>query len=187
MFYSFRSILNQLNDVEQVFNHPKDATTQQQRRINTQNILFIWLDANINVNNVGYQNVINQMQHTVNDINMFIDADECVEFIGDNSDTKICMIVSDLLGQNIVPIVHNMFQVDSIFILGDEKLYEEQWIKDWPKVRGIFIEISSAVEDLKQVAEQCEQDAISISFVPTGDNINLIQISCTLKCSKKYN
>jgi Tfp pilus assembly protein PilF len=78
------------------------------------------------------------------------------------------MIISGSLGQHIVPRVHNMSQVDSIFIFCGNKKRHEQWTKEWSKVKGVFTEITPICEALKQASQQCEQNAISISFVPTS-------------------
>ncbi|UJR18799.1 hypothetical protein I4U23_005705 [Adineta vaga] len=34
-----------------------------------------------------------------------------------------------------------MSQVDSIFIFGDDKTYHESWVKQWPKIKGVFTNI----------------------------------------------
>ena len=78
------------------------------------------------------------------------------------------MIISGALGQHIVSRVHNMSQVDSIFIFCGNKKRQEQWAKEWPKIKGVFTEITPICEALKQAAHQCEQNAISISFVSTS-------------------
>ena len=82
---------------------------------------------------------------------------------------KACMIISGSLGQHIVPRVHNMSQVDSIFIFCSNKKYHEQWTKEWSKIKGVFTEITPICEALKQAAQACEQNAISISIMATGD------------------
>ena len=82
------------------------------------------------------------------------------------------MIISGSLGQHIVPRVHKMIQVDSIFIFCGNKKYHEQWAKEWAKVKGVFIEIRPICQALKQASQQCEQNDISISFVATnGDGV----------------
>jgi tetratricopeptide (TPR) repeat protein len=78
------------------------------------------------------------------------------------------MIISGSLGQHIVPRVHDMSQVDSIFIFCGNKKRHEQWAKEWPKIKGVFTDIKPICEALKQAAQQCEQNAISISFMATG-------------------
>jgi len=85
---------------------------------------------------------------------------------------KACMIISGSIGQHIMPRIHNMSQVDSIFIFCANKKYHEQWTKDWPKIKGVFTVILPICEALKQAAQQCEQNAISISFMATGGDVS---------------
>ena len=52
-------------------------------RINVQmvqNVLLIWLDANINDNSTDCQNTISQLRRTVHTINTFTDGEECIDF-----------------------------------------------------------------------------------------------------------
>jgi tetratricopeptide (TPR) repeat protein len=85
---------------------------------------------------------------------------------------KACMIISGAFSRHIVPHVHNMPQVDSIFIFCGNKKNYEKWAKDWSKIKGIFTEIKPICEALKQTAQQCEQNAISISILSTGGDVS---------------
>jgi tetratricopeptide (TPR) repeat protein len=137
-----------------------------------QNVLLLWLDNNIDDNNDDCRNTVTQLRRAVHNINKFTDGDECVEFLQSMDNDKACMIISGSLGQHIVPRVHDMSQMDSIFIFCGNKKRHEQWAKEWPKIKGVFTDITPICEALKQAAQQCEQNAISISFMATGgDNI----------------
>jgi len=166
-------------EAEQASAHSKGADSR--RRINAQtvqNVLLIWLDNNIDDNSTDSRNTITQLQRVVNDINTFTDGEECIEFLDTITDNKACMIISGLLGKHIVPRVHNMFQVDSIFIFCGDEEHHKQWVKDWSKIKGVFTEVSPICEALKKAAQQCEQNAMPISFVATGggaSNENLNQ------------
>ncbi|CAF1225915.1 unnamed protein product [Adineta steineri] len=153
----------------------KDA--EGRRRINIQrmqNVLLIWLDSNIDETNDDSQNTITQLRRAVNDINTFTDVDQCFEFIGTVVDKKVCMIISGSLGQHFVPFVHDMSQIDSIFIFCDNQKHHEQWTKDWSRIKGVFTDITSICEALKKAAYQCEHNAIPMSFV--GSNKTLDQL-----------
>ncbi|UJR35672.1 hypothetical protein I4U23_028422 [Adineta vaga] len=147
--------------------------TCERRRIDIQriqNVLLIWLDANIDANNEDSQNKIAQLRRVVNDVNIYTDGDECFEFIETIEDRKACMIISGSLVQHIAPCVHDLSQVNSIFILCDNKQQHEGWVRQWPKIQGVFTEIEPICVALKQAAQRCEQNAVSISFVASGKN-----------------
>jgi tetratricopeptide (TPR) repeat protein len=160
--------------------------TMPRRRANAsmvQNVLLIWLDNNIDEEDNDCRNTIIQLRQGVNNINTFTDGDQCVNFVSKIKDNKACIIISGSLGQQIVPTVHDMSQVDSIFILSDNKKHHEEWAKDWPKIKGVFTEIKPICEGLKQAAQQCEHNAISISFISTSDadasKNNLDHLDCS--------
>ena len=144
-------------------------------RINVQmvqNVLLIWLDSNIDDNSTDCQNTISQLRRTVNTINTFTDGEQCIYFLQNMDNENVCMIISGALGQDIVPRVHTMSQVDSIFIFCGNKKYHEQWAKDWPKIKGVFTEIKPICEALKQAAQQCEQNAISITVMGNDGDVS---------------
>ncbi|CAF4193531.1 unnamed protein product, partial [Adineta steineri] len=170
--------INTQTNAKHVSNFSENAIANQ--RINMQrmqNVLLIWLDNNISDNNADCINTIKQLQRIVNHINTFTDGDQCVEFIQTITNNKICMIVSGSLGQYIVPLVHDLSQVDTIFILCNNQEWHKQWVEEWPKIKGVFTDIISICEALKQAAHQCEQNAISISFVASNKKLDQLDPS----------
>ena len=84
---------------EQASTVAKDAPVR--RRVDmkmVQNVLLIWLDSNIDDNNQDCQSTATQLRRVVNDVNTFTDGDECIRFIEDIDNNKVCMIVSGSLG-----------------------------------------------------------------------------------------
>jgi tetratricopeptide (TPR) repeat protein len=161
----------------------KGATENQRVNIKmVQNVLLIWLDSNIDDNNDDCNNTVSQLRQVVNDVNTFTDSGRCVQFIERINDEKACMIISGSLGEHIVPRIHNMSQVDSIFIFSGNKKCHEQWTIDWSKIKGVFTDIAPICEALKQAAQECEQNAIPMSFMATGGDTttkSLNQLDCT--------
>ncbi|CAF1305618.1 unnamed protein product [Adineta steineri] len=163
---------------KQVSSFSRDAVAN--RRMNMQrmqNVLVIWLDNNINENNADCSNTIKQLKRVVNNINTFTDGEQCIKFIQTINNNKICMIVSGSLGQHIVPHVHDMSQVDTIFIFCNNQEWHKQWTKQWPKIKGVFTDITSICEALKQAAHQCAQNATSISFVASNKKLDQLDPS----------
>ncbi|CAF1439641.1 unnamed protein product [Adineta steineri] len=145
------------------------------RRMNMQrmqNVLLIWLDNNIEDSNADCSNTIKQLKRVVNNVNTFTDGEECVEFIQTINNNKVCMIVSGSLGQQTVPHVHSMSQVDTIFIFCNNQECHIQWAKEWPKIKGVFTDMTLICDALKPAAHQCEQNATSISFVASNKKLD---------------
>ena len=166
------------------------AKTSAPRRLNiqmVQNVLLIWLDSNIDEKSDDCQNTLAQLRGAVNDVIIFQDSDECIEFLGTMDNQKACMIMSGALGESIVPRVHQLSQVDSIFIFCRNKEYHEQWSKKWSKVKGVHTKIVPICEALKEAAQQCEQNAMPMSFVTANEDPskkNLDQLDPTFMYSQ---
>jgi tetratricopeptide (TPR) repeat protein len=151
-----------------------------------QNVVLIWLDNSIDEGNDDCQNTLTQLRRIINAVSTFTGGDECIEFITNNSNQeKVCIIVSGALGQLIVPLIHNMSQVDSIFVFCGNRKRHEEWAKEWPKIKGVFTEISPICKALKEAAQQCEHNAIGMSFMPTSGGASNIP-SDQLDCSFMY-
>ena len=148
-----------------------------------QNFHLVWLDGNINENDDDCRNSIQKLKQVVNTVNTFVDFDECIDFINKIPEETAFMIISGALGQTIVPAIHNKKQVSVIYIFCGNKDRHEKWAKEWPKVKGVFTDIKPICEALKQAAQDCDQNAVSISFAPSGDSTTNKN---TLECSFMY-
>ena len=154
------------------FTPPKHARTLTPANVQmVQNVILIWLDSDINENSSECQNTIAHLRGAVNALNSFTDDGECIQFLEDIATEKVCMIISGALGQQIMPRVDDLSQVDSIFIFCSNKTYHEAWAKNWPKIKGVYTDIKSICDALKQVAQQCEQNAVSISILDANDTL----------------
>ncbi|CAF0758791.1 unnamed protein product [Adineta steineri] len=138
-----------------------------------QNFVVAWLDENIDEeNNIDCQNTIIKLREVVNAVNTFTNIEECVTFITDIKDEKVFMVSSGALGQTSVPMVHDMIQVNTIYIFCANTTQHEQWAKEWAKIKGIFSDIQSICDALKKATHKCDQNNISMSFKPmTVDTI----------------
>ena len=134
-------------------------------------LLLIWLDTSFDeVNDNGWHTIKTQLRDIVGSIHTFTDTDRCIDFLTDIGDEKIFLIISDTYGQNIVPIVHEISQLSSIYIFGGDKSRPEQWTK----VKSVFTGTSFPDEALRQIA----QDYIKIDEWNIISRLNLdVQLS----------
>jgi tetratricopeptide (TPR) repeat protein len=68
----------------------------------------------------------------------------------------------------MMPLIHDIIQLHTIFVICSNNNKDERWAKEWPKITGVFTEISPICETFKQATQQCEHNAISMSFVATN-------------------
>jgi len=163
-------------------NYSNKTTACEEGHIHlVQNVLLIWLDSNIDEeNNEDCRNTIIQIRRVVNSVKIFRNTDECHYFLTDVNNENIFMIISGALSRTIIPLIHEVVQLNSIFIFYANDTKHELWTAKWPKVKGVFAETSLLCIAIEQVAQQCEKNAIPISFVSTSDsasNQNLDQLN----------
>jgi tetratricopeptide (TPR) repeat protein len=144
----------------------------QRRRI-IQNFLVIWLTADIDQSEQDRQSVLTQLRDIVNDVNIFTQPDECVDFLKNIDDIKVFLIVSSTFGQQIVPLIHDVSQLNGVYIFFSTYPEREQWVKEWMKVKGIHTEITPIGESLQQAVRQYNQDSIAVSFVTVNEEASI--------------
>jgi tetratricopeptide (TPR) repeat protein len=154
---------------KQTVGKTKGAGARQRPNIRmVQNVMLVWLDKNIDDKKEDCCNTVTQLRHIGNTVHTFTDTDQCIDFVTDRYSEKVILIISGALCQNILPLVHDIAQLHKIFIFGKNKIRYEQWAKQWSKIKDVFTEVTPIYEALKQASQQCEQNAISISFVATN-------------------
>lgn len=107
-----------------------------------QNVHLIWLDANIDENRAVHQKTVTHFRHPINNMDKFIDSEECLQFLGNAVPEKICTMISGSFGQQMAPRVCNLLQVDSIFICYEKKKYHKESSKDWSKIKSRGLGVS---------------------------------------------
>jgi tetratricopeptide (TPR) repeat protein len=154
---------------EQTSALPKGTSARRRADIKmVQNVLLIWLDTSIDVKSEDCRNTISQLRRVVNTVHAFNDTDQCIDFLTDICNENVLMIISGALCKNIVSLFHAVTQLHTIFIFCEDQTRYERWANEWSKIRGVFTKITLICEVLEQASQQCEQNAISISFVSTS-------------------
>jgi tetratricopeptide (TPR) repeat protein len=159
------------------------TTSKQSNKVSVkqrilQNFLLIWLDPNIDESKDDCQKILQQFRSIINTIYIFTTSDQCIHFLQKIDHEKVFMVVSGALGQSIIPDIHENSQLDTIYIFCGDKTRHEEWIKQWPKIKGIHTQATSIVGALQKAVKQCNQDSIPVSFVSntSTDGQNLDQL-----------
>ena len=150
-----------------------------------QNFHLLWLDPSIDeVNNDDCRNVIAKFCQIVTTVNTFIDVDECIDFITEFNEEKAFVVISDQFSGDIISMIQDISQVDSIFLLCRQHIGDDKRANKWPKV-GVYTDIITICEALKQASSDYEQNSVSIGFVKKTDG-TVGQSLDTLDCSFMY-
>ena len=154
----------------------------QPKRRMAQNYLLIWIDASIDESDKDCQDILTQLRTVVYDINVFTQLDQAIDFLTELEKIKAFLIVGDTFGQQIIPLIHNISQLDAIYIFCDNQSPHEQWTEQWGKVKGVHTKIKTICEALQLAVKNCNQDSIAMSFAKvneTSSSQNLDQLEPT--------
>jgi hypothetical protein len=165
------------------------AGMMNQRRI-VQNYLLVWLDANVSTSNQDSQRTLEHLRTVINDVTVFTQPEDCVTFLQGIQLEKVFLIVSGSLGQGFVPRIHAMTQIDAIYIFCGEKTRHKQWVKEWPKVKGVFTQIKPISKALELAVKDCDQDCAAVSFASGSadgaSKINLNQLESSFMYTQLF-
>jgi plasmid stabilization system protein ParE len=95
---------------------------------------LIWLDVNANVKET--RNTEQKLRSIINHLKKFQDIKQCKRYIKKRSQKdRLVLIVTGQMGQEIVPSIHELRQVMSIYVFCMNKKYHEEWACKFRKVR----------------------------------------------------
>ncbi|CAF4442377.1 unnamed protein product, partial [Rotaria sp. Silwood2] len=105
---------------------------------------IIWLDANVNTNE--RRSAEQKLASIVKHFEKFQDKEQCQKYIEEQSEKdRLVMIVSGQLGKEIVPSVHNLQQVMSIYVYCMNKEINKQWASRFIKVKGVVVQLDELI------------------------------------------
>jgi hypothetical protein len=133
-----------------------------------QNFHLVWLDGSIDETNDDCCNSITKLRQVVNTVNTFINVDECIDFITDIGE-KAFVVISGEFSQPIISIVQDISQVNCVYIFSKNNVQYEKWAKEWPKVAGVYADVTPICEALRQATQDCDYNTVSISFTKKTD------------------
>ena len=74
-----------------------------------------------------------KMRSIIDFILQINNTESCIEKIK-KSEEYIFLIVSDKYAEKLLPRIHHLYQLNSVFIISDSIRTSEQWLQDYPKV-----------------------------------------------------
>ena len=94
----------------------------------------IWLDVN-HSNDQKTRKMEHQLRKTVNHLRKFTDIHRCEEHIRQTLEVnQLILIVISELGQQIVPSIHELPQISSIYVHSADQCNNNEWTKKFTKV-----------------------------------------------------
>ncbi|CAF3808194.1 unnamed protein product [Adineta steineri] len=100
---------------------------------------LIWLTNNENVH------IQTELRNIINHIEIFDDVEECKNYIENTSENdRLVLVTNDEFGRQIIPSIHQLRQISSIYINSQDK----QWTNDFSKVKAIHVKMDELVSQI---------------------------------------
>jgi hypothetical protein len=120
---------------------------------------LIWLNTNVNVEKT--RDTEQKLRSIINHLKIFEDIEQCQQYIEQKSlKEPLILIVSGRLGRKLVPLIHQLREVISIYIYCKDKKSNEQWSSKFSKVDSLFkksVEFISNFEQVKGVVVKVDE------------------------------
>ena len=101
---------------------------------NLETFSLFWLDAQVNTTEEN-RRTQQKLRQIINHLKTFDDQNQCQQHITTLSpQDRLVLIISGRCGRQLVPQIHHLRQLSSIYVYCMDKKANKQWAKDFPKV-----------------------------------------------------
>ncbi|UJR11106.1 hypothetical protein I4U23_015288, partial [Adineta vaga] len=115
-----------------------------------QNIVIIWADQGIDLSKKLYHDSVTKLQRITSIIYTCTNSKQCVNHVDNIHDKKIFIIVSDSLGEELLPLIHDKPQVEAIYIFSETKRQRLLWANKYSqKVKEILFTMEEIFQKIK--------------------------------------
>lgn len=168
---------------------PSRIRARPGRVIGIENICVFWLAESHKDEDQEHAESISRLHRIVGSVQTFSDPDELADFATEIKDQKLFVIISTAFAEYIVPLLHDLPQIDSIYILCHERTEHDQWTLQYRKVKGVYTNIEDICEHLKNHTSRAEHSLASISIFSSAileahDKVDLNNIDSSFMYSQ---
>jgi hypothetical protein len=101
---------------------------------NLETFSLVWLDAQVNTTEDNRQTQL-ILRQIINHLKTFDDQQQCHQYILSLSpQDRLVLIISGRFGRQLIPQIHQLRQLSSVYVYCMDKQANEQWAKDFTKV-----------------------------------------------------
>ncbi|CAM4907654.1 unnamed protein product [Rotaria socialis] len=115
---------------------------------NHETFSLVWLDPDVN-NSKENINVQQQLHACISHLETFDKADKCERFIrSEPINSRIILVASERFSVDLIPRIHQLSQVFSIYIYGVDKRKSNAWTNIYSKVKAVLTDINVLVSQI---------------------------------------
>lgn len=134
---------------------------------------LIWVDENSKNNSPDTKKIIEQLQNTAKNLELFVRIDESLKFLDDNKNKNVIIVTSGSMGRTLVPQVHSLKNVSSILIYCGIKANHEAWAKNWEKIVAVETEIEKICSKIRPLFVECSSSEEKFLFASNWKSLDL--------------
>ncbi|CAM4837065.1 unnamed protein product [Rotaria magnacalcarata] len=124
-----------------------DSTEKHEDNLETYSL--VWLEPAVNKVK-EYIDAQSQLRKIINHLQTFEEIEQCESYIKSVSkEDRIIFISNDRLGQEVVPRIHLLRQIFTIYIYNSDKKRSNDWAKNFEKVKGIGMQLNGLVDQIR--------------------------------------
>ncbi|CAF0789408.1 unnamed protein product [Adineta ricciae] len=128
----------------------------------------VWLDNQL-LRSEEYRDTQDKIRELFENFKEFSKPQQCLDFITNFFDGQILLITSSNLAKNLLLRIHSDKRIASIYLFFSSKTTDNQWAKDYSKIKGIVSDIRLIPSRIQQ---ERNRDPIALSFVSSTDIIS---------------
>ena len=118
-----------------------------------------WCDTSTEQLGVEKRHTLSHLRLIDEQVTTFIDVDGCLRYMDELDEMKqLVLILSGSLGKSLVPRVCHRDEIRSIYIFCRRLNEHGNWAKQFPKVKGVFDQITELCRTLRSDKEQLERE-----------------------------
>ncbi|CAF2083103.1 unnamed protein product [Rotaria magnacalcarata] len=141
---------------------------------NLETFSLLWLDAQVNTTDEN-KNAQKQLRTIINHLEIFHDPDDCIKYIKSCSEQdRIVLIISGRLSKELVPRIHDLRQLSSVYIYCWDKKPYKRWTTEYSKIKSVHNQLDSLILQIK--ADQRDrgklEEPMSINIYNAGSNVD---------------
>ncbi|CAF0986632.1 unnamed protein product [Adineta steineri] len=115
---------------------------------------LVWLDAATNNSNEQVE-AEQQLQSNIDHLITFTDISSCKKYLRScDKNCRLVLIVNGGFGRELVPKIHELQQIISIYVFCFDKQLHEEWTKQFNKVKGVFTQLTDLIAAIQSEGER---------------------------------
>ncbi|CAF1096330.1 unnamed protein product, partial [Didymodactylos carnosus] len=141
---------------------------------NLEDLTIVWLDANIILYTSNDSvDTIAQLQKIANFVKVFLDADECLDYVRSLENEKILLVTSGALGKIITPLIYELPQIANIYVFCGKKDNHQQWASHFKKIRGVYDDKAALIAIIGADARIFIKNLVPMSIFTDGNESSI--------------